>query len=148
MEERGSTHEGAPVRSRASWHWLIVRNKASEMEVLTLDVGGSVRTLPVFCSEDTAKRMLPTSGEWRVRKTCGGELISILYGPCSDADVVAVDPSPELVEAGMVGLVSESADGFLDMLLGRGRAWFHDSLAPSPVRRAPRARSLWSLGAR
>ena len=148
MEERGSTLESALARSRVSWHWLIVKNTASEMEVLTLRVRGSQRVLPVFGSEDTATRMLPASGEWRVRKTCGGELISILCGPLSDATLVAMDPSPELVEAGMVGLVSERTGGFLDMLLGRGRAWFYDSLASSPIRRESRSRSLWSLGTR
>src|SRR5215213_9071872 len=34
-----------------------------------------------------------------------------------------------LVEAGMIELVSESTDVFLDLLLGRGRTWLHDSLA-------------------
>jgi hypothetical protein len=146
MGKRGSTLESVPGANRvlASWHWLIVKNTASEMEVLTLEVGGSLRTLPVFGSEDTALRMRPPSGGWRVRKTGGGELISILCGPCSDATLVAVDPSPELVEAGMLGLVSESTDGFLDLLMGRGRAWFYDSLPG----RASRSSDLWSLGVR
>ena len=134
MGMRGSTLESVPVtnRVRASWHWLIVKNTASEMEILTLEVGGSQRMLPVFGSKKTAMRMLPPSGGWRVRKTGGGELISILCGPCTDATRVAFDPSPGLVEAGMVELVSESTDGFLDLLLGRGRAWFHDSLGGAP----------------
>lgn|SRR5829696_5147239 len=136
----------APVATevRASWHWLIVRDTASEIEVLTLEVGGGQETLPVFGSKKAAMKMLPPSGGWRVRKTGGGELISILYGPCSDVTLVAVNPSPELVEARMVELVSEKRSGFLDMLLGRGRAWFYDSLPG----RASRSSDLWSLGAR
>jgi len=129
MGKRGSTHETVPVAGRVLWHWLIVKDTAREMEILTLDVGGSPRTLPVFGSEDAALRMLPLSGGWRVRKTGGGELISVLCGPCSGATRVALDPSPRLVEAGMIELVSESTDVFLDLLLGRGRTWLHDSLA-------------------
>lgn len=121
MGKRGSTLESVLTMSREGtlWRWLIVKDTASEMEILTLEVGGDLRTLPVFGAEDTALRMLPPSGEWRVRKTGCGELISILCGPCSDASLVAVDPSPELVETGMVELVSERTDGFLDLLLGR-----------------------------
>jgi hypothetical protein len=134
MGMRGSTLESVPVvnRVRASWHWLIVKNTASEMEILTLEVGGSERMLPVFGSKKTATRMLPRSGGWRVRKTGGGELISILCGPCTDAKRVVFDPSPGLVAAGMVELVSESTDGYLDLLMGRGRAWFDHSPGGSP----------------
>lgn len=110
-----------------SWHWLIVKNTASEMEILTLEAGGSHRTLPVFGSKKAATRMLPPSGGWRVRKTGGGELISILCGPCIDATRVAFDPSPELVEEERGEIVCESTDGYLDLLMGRGRAWFDES---------------------
>ncbi|HJQ28653.1 MAG TPA: hypothetical protein VJ827_04900 [Rubrobacter sp.] len=128
MGRRSSTLESVPVtnRVRASWHWLIVKNTASEMEILTLEAGGSHRTLPVFGSKKAAMKMLPASGGWRVRKTGGGELISILCGPCTDATRVAFDPSPELVEE-KDEMVSESTDGYLDLLMGRGRAWFDES---------------------
>jgi len=128
MGRRSSTLVRMPLAGRrpGSWHWLIVKDTAREMKVLTLDVRGSPRTLPVFGSEDTALRMLPSSGGWRVRKTGGGELISVLYGPCSGAARVALDPSPSLVDAGMVELVSTSADAFVDSLLGR--AWLRGSL--------------------
>ena len=127
MGKGGSTIESAPVAGRVLWHWLIVKDTVSEMEILTLDIGGCPRTLPVFGSEDTAQRMLPASGGWRVRKTGGGELISVLCGPCSDASWVALDPSPRLIDSGMVELVSENTDAFLDLLLGSRRAWLHDS---------------------
>jgi len=127
MGKGGSTIESAPVAGRVLWHWLIVKDTVSEMEILTLDIGGCPRTLPVFGSEDTAQRMLPASGGWRVRKTGGGELISVLCGPCTDASWVALDPSPGLVDSGMVELVSESTEAFLDLLLGSRRAWLHDS---------------------
>jgi hypothetical protein len=63
-----------------------------------------------------------------VRKTGGGELISVLCGPCSDATRVALDPSPRLVDSGMVELVSEGTESFIDLLLGMGRARLHDAL--------------------
>jgi hypothetical protein len=132
MGMRGSALESVPVanRVRASWHWLIVKDTASEMKILTLEVDG--RTLPVFGSKKAAMKMLPPKGGWRVRKTGGGELISILCGPCTDVTRVAFDPSPGLVEAEMVDLVTESTGRFLDLLMGRGRAWFHDSLGVLP----------------
>jgi hypothetical protein len=133
MGKRGSTIESAPVAGRVLWHWLIVKDTVSELEILTLDIGGCPRTLPVFGSEDTALRMLPASGGWRARKTGGGELISVLCGPCSDASWVALDPSPGLIDSGMVELVSENTDFFLNLLLGSRRARSHDSLS---VRRA------------
>jgi hypothetical protein len=131
MGKGGSTPERATVkgRDRASWHWLIVKNTTSELEVLTLEVGSHPRILPVFGSEEAALRMLPSYGGWRVRKTGGGELISVLRGPCRDASRVALDPSPEILAAGMGELVTENKNGFLDALLGRGRAWFHHSLS-------------------
>jgi hypothetical protein len=129
MGKRSSTLKSAPVAGQMLWHWLIVKDTGSEMRFLTLNIGGYSRTLPVFSSEDTALRMLPSSGGWRVRKTGGGELISVLCGPCSDATMVALDPSPELIDAGMVQLVSESTDVFLEVLLRKGRARHHDSLA-------------------
>jgi hypothetical protein len=120
MGRRSSTLVRMPLARRrpGSWHWLIVEDTAREMKVLTLDVRGSPRTLPVFGSEDTALKMLPSSGVWRVRKTGDGELISVLCGPCSGAARVALDPSPGLVDAGMIELVSTSADAFVDSLLG------------------------------
>jgi hypothetical protein len=127
MGKKGSRTESAPVAGRVLWHWLIVKDTVSEIEILTLDMGGYPRTLPVFGSEDTALRMLPATGGWRVRKTGGGKLVSVLCGPCSDASWVALDPSPRLIDSGMVELVSENTDAFLDLLLGSRRAWLHDS---------------------
>jgi len=122
MGKRSSTLVRMPLTGRVgSWHWLIVKDTVREMEILTLDVRGCPRTLPVFGSEDTAMRMLPLSGGWRVRKTGGGELISVLCGPCSGAARVALDPFPGLVDSGMVELVSTGSDVFLDLLLGRDR---------------------------
>lgn len=142
MVKRDSTPERAPVesRDRTSWHWLIVKNTTSELEVLTLDVGSHPRMLPIFGSEEAALRMLPSFGGWRVRKTGSGELISVLCGPCRDASRVALDPSPEILAARMDELVTENKDGFLDTLLGRGRAWFHNS--PS----VHRSRGLYRRG--
>jgi hypothetical protein len=39
---------------------------------------------------------------------------------------VALDPSPEIVAEDAIDLVSLSREGFVDSLLGRGRAWFED----------------------
>lgn len=55
-----------------------------------------------------------------------GELFSVLCGPRAEAGWVALDPSPEIMAQGAMGLVSLSREGFVDSHLGRGRVWFED----------------------
>jgi hypothetical protein len=61
--------------------------------------------------------------EWEARQTWPGELVSILYGPCSAATKVALDPPPEAVdEEKSVALQTMDRDDFLGQLLGEGHA--------------------------
>ena len=43
---------------------------------------------------------------WRVRRTSVGELVSVLYGPCSDTKKVVLDPIPEVGREEAVDLLS------------------------------------------
>ena len=60
------------------------------------------------------------SGEgWRARRTSAGELVSVLYGPCSSARRVALDPLPGMLGRGKsTDLLAIERNGFLRMLLG------------------------------
>jgi hypothetical protein len=118
---RGSKEAGRP-------HWLIVKHGVSGMDVLTIDLGGSVVALAVFTFEEETWSFLDlwlgSSGEeWKARQTWPGELASVLYGPCSAVKKVALDPSPEAVDKGKsLGLEAMDRDDFLRKLLGEGPA--------------------------
>jgi hypothetical protein len=106
-------------------HWLIVKDAISGMDVLTVDLGGE-EAPAVFDFEEEAQMFLgfrPGGSEegWRTRQTSTGELVSVLYGPCSGAKRVAPDPLPEAVARGSsTGLLAVNRDDFLRVLLGEG----------------------------
>ena len=60
-------------------------------------------------------------GRWRARESGAGELVSALSGPCAGVKMVALDPSPEMVVEGTVGLVSLLREAFTNLIVaGRG----------------------------
>ena len=65
-------------------------------DVLLADCGGE-QALPVFSGDGEAEMFVWLGGAfedgWRVRETSGGELVSILYGPCAGVGRMALDPS-------------------------------------------------------
>jgi hypothetical protein len=108
-----STHEwkGSPLRS--PW-WLIARGATDHIEVFTLD-GGSL--LPVFSGEEEAEMYLwlkkAYEDGWEARRCSSEELKSVLYGPCSGAWGVALDPSLAIGDGPSVRLVSLDRGRFL-----------------------------------
>ncbi len=77
--------------------WLIVRHDVGRMEVLTTGLPSGEEALPVFSFEDEASIFLELGafdGDWRVRVTGAGELISILYCLCASVRRIALDPLP------------------------------------------------------
>jgi hypothetical protein len=107
-------------------HWLIAKHGVSGMDVLTVNLGGSEVALAVFTFEEETRMFLDlrlgASGEeWKARQTWPGELVSVLYGPCSAMKKVALDPLPEAVDGEeSVGLQAMDRNDFLRMLLGEG----------------------------
>ncbi len=103
---------------RSKLLWLIAKQRHGGLEVLT--IGG--RVLPVFSFREEAQAYLLRLGgadnRWRARETACGELVSVLYGPCREAERVCLDPSPETVE-----LASMSRQAFVEGLLA-GNASF------------------------
>ena len=98
--------------------WLIARD--GRVEPLCVRAG-TARVLPVFSFEEEAEMFLRLGGYdtgiWRARESSAGELVSVLYGPCIDAKGVALDPLPEMLKDGTVGLVSVGRGRFLGQLL-------------------------------
>jgi hypothetical protein len=43
-------------------------------------------------------------------------MASVLYGPCADANEVALDPLPEMLSESIVGLVSLSRECFIEYI--------------------------------
>lgn len=133
LPERGQTShtpESTLRRPQGSVYWLIARNGNAGIEVLVLD-RNSQKTLPVFSFEEEAEMFLRfgnVGGDWRIRESGGGELISVLYGLCAVVREVALDPLPEMVAERFVGLVSLDRDRFIERIMNRsGQLEIRDS---------------------
>ena len=104
-------------------HWLITKNITSRMDVFTTNLCGDRRALAVFSFEEEAQmfldlRLAASKDGWKVRQTSVGELVSVLYGPCSDTKKVVLDPIPEVGREELAGLLSMHRNDFLGFLLG------------------------------
>jgi hypothetical protein len=125
------------------WHWLITKHVTSRMDVFTTRLCGDRKALAVFSFEEEAQmfldfRLAASKDGWRVRQTSVGELVSVLYGPCSDTKKVVLDPVPEVGTEELVDLLSMHRNDFLGFLLGEGVS-SNLHLVPSQTRR-PRER--------
>ena len=104
-------------------HWLITKDITSRMDVFTTHLCDDPKALVVFSFEEEAQmflwfRLATPGGGWRVRQTSVGELVSVLYGPCSDTRKVVLDPVPEAGRAELAELLSMPQNDFLRFLLG------------------------------
>lgn len=114
--------EGRGGRSAARRpYWLIRRPMGGFIEALTVEFGG-VRVLPVFSFEEEADLFLDlgVSGEgWKVGRSGAGEILSLLHGPCSGVDGVALDPVPEIGGGGsLLKLLTIGKEDFEAAVLG------------------------------
>ena len=105
------------------YHWLITKHVTSRMDVFTTHLCGDRKALAVFSFEEEAQmfldlRLAASNDGWRVRQTSVGELVSVLYGPCSDSKKVVLDPVPEVGREEPVDLISMHRNDFLRFLLG------------------------------
>jgi hypothetical protein len=104
-------------------YWLIAKNENGRIEVLTALLADGKEALPVFSYEQEAElylKLREAGSGWRVRESTAGELISVLCGPCAGAKGVALDPLPEMVTEGTLGLVNLSRKRFVNLVLSRG----------------------------
>ena len=113
-----------PGRRPVLSYWLITKNQNGGMKVFTTLLAGGGEALPVFSYEQEAELFLGSleaGSGWRVRESTAGELISVLCGPCVGANEVALDPLPEMVAEGTLGLVNLSRKRFVNLVLTRGQ---------------------------
>jgi hypothetical protein len=111
------THERKGSSPWSPW-WLIAKGATDHIEVFTLDCGS---TLPVFSGKEEAEMYLwfneACEDGWEVHRSSPDELMSMLYGPCSGASAVAIDPSPEIIDEPSFWLVSLSRRRFLGWIV-------------------------------
>ena len=103
-------------------YWLIAEKRNNRLEALTIRTGCGQETLPIFSSEEETELFLRfggVAGGWRARQSSAGELVSVLSGPCAGVKKMALDPSPEMVVEGTVGLVSLLRESFMNLIMAR-----------------------------
>jgi hypothetical protein len=137
MMIKGETKVATPMAGAACGpsfrYWLIAKNDNGSLEALTIDLDGQ-ETIPLFSFREEAEMYMryEVRGSWWVRKTSAGELISLLFGPYSRVEMVALDPLPKMCDEGMTPLVSvRSKDFALRLLSDRGAR-----VTSTPARRA------------
>ena len=114
-------------------YWLVIKRAASAMEVLTLGLAGGEEALPVFSFREEANTFLRScygdtgSDNWWIRKTGAGELLTLL-NTYHTVEKVALDPLPEAVSSTAMDLFCVSRSMWMDLLAGRGRSWFQNTL--------------------
>lgn len=111
MERRGSL-VGAK-------HWLI-SGGAGLADVLTLDLDGVGRTLPVFSFREEAELFLALSGlddGWLASENGVGDLVALFLGDGADVESVILDPLPAMLSDSSAGLVALSLGRFVDRFL-------------------------------
>ena len=113
---RGGGHREGPSRS---WY-LIARREGNRLEVLTLAGQPRRDILPLFTTAGLAWDSLRrggVGGDWRVRESTAGELVSILVGYLPHVDRIVLDPVFG-VSAGDAEPQSTSKKEFVSALLG------------------------------
>ena len=90
------------------------------MDVLTSRLASGEEALQVFSFEEEARMFLELGalgGDWRVRVTSPGELISVLFCLCASVKWVALDPLPHPDGAALNHLMSMEREAFMEFLL-------------------------------
>ena len=97
------------------------------MEIFTLDPESDGGFLPVFTFREEAEAFLHlvveadgerrARGEWRLRETAPGQVVSVLFGPCAGACRVTLDPPP-VFEVEMLALASMDRKRFARYFMG------------------------------
>ena len=119
--EGAETARGAGRRSRTQRYWVIAKDGLGQPDLLTVDLDGAGRALPVFSFEEEAEMFLwlqTTEDGREVRETTPGQLVSILYGPCADLGRVMLDPLPEIGVHMQISLLGMDRNDFVESVRG------------------------------
>ncbi len=121
-------------RNSTSVYRLIVRQGSGDPELLTIDLDG-MQTLPIFSWEEEARMYLRLGWfeetGWRIAMYTSEKLVSMLAkNGLTGVRFVALDPLPELISQGMIGLVSMNKEQFVGHLVERAEFEEVESLVP------------------
>ena len=117
----GSLTNGEKAGSSGRAYWLVAKHESGRKAPLTVSLPDGGEALPVFSFEEEAEMFLwfvEDKDKWFTCKVTSGELISMLFGPRSIAENVALDPSPEIVAEMAVDLVTLSRERFVNRVAG------------------------------
>src|SRR5918995_2428136 len=125
--EGDETAGGVPRRAGTQRYWVIAKDAKDapdgfgKPDLLTVDLDGAGEALPIFSFEEEAEMFLwlqTTEDGREVREITPGQLVSILYGPCTDVGRVMLDPLPEIgarVQNSFLGL---DRNDFVESVMG------------------------------
>ena len=119
-------------RSSDKAYWLIARQENGQTKVLTTNIAGDNKVLPIFSYGEEAEMFLGL-GEledgWQVKKSAAVDLLSMLFGTCSNVGRVALDPLPETVAKTTANFfVSLDRERFMNRLIGEESIRLNDSI--------------------
>jgi hypothetical protein len=106
--------------------WVAFAGERWPAQPLTVSLGRGKEALALFSHEEEAQiflRSLGSAGEgWRARETSAGEAVSLLYGPCCGVKSVVLDPLPQMLDDGFLGLVALDRWRFVGWATARNRS--------------------------
>jgi hypothetical protein len=119
--ERESRHAHFP----GCVFWVLFAGERLLTRPLTLRLEEDRKALALFSHEEEAEMFIWSFGTaedgWHARATSAGEVVSLLYGPCCSVTHVALDPLPEMLTDGLLGLVTLGRAVFVKWVMDRGR---------------------------
>ena len=124
--EGTETARGVPRRAGTQRYWIIakdvkdVKDGFGRPDLLTVDLDGTGQALPVFSFEEEAEMFLwlqTTEDGREVKETTPEQLVSILYGPCTDVGRVMLDPLPEIGARMQNSLLGMDRNDFVESVL-------------------------------
>jgi hypothetical protein len=122
FSREGSETAGAVSRRAGTQrYWVIAKDGFGKPDPLTVDLDGAGEALPIFSFEEEAEMFLwlqTTEDGREVREITPGQLVSILYGPCTDVERVMLDPLPEIGARVQISLLGMDRHDFVESVMG------------------------------
>lgn len=102
-------------------HYVVARHGNNGPTLFHTLLGFGEETLPVFSSWEAAQNFALSNalgGEWHVRESSTGELVSLLLGPCAGTEWVLLDPLARGLSTGDAAASLMGRERFVDYILG------------------------------
>jgi hypothetical protein len=110
----------APRTSTVHYFWVVLEGGAWTSP-FTVFLPEGKKAIALFSAEEEARMFCHLSNqgaEVSVRQTTAGGVLSLLYGPWAVARHVALDPLPEILGGGLLGLLTLGREHFAQSFAG------------------------------